>query len=126
MPMTNDIKNVGLDAMYGTGAASGSWVSLHTADPTTTVATALANENTGAPYARVQLNLAAASGGAKNLAANAVISIQAGDTFSHYAVWSVSSAGTQAQFKGSAALTTAEGVYGADGTYTLTSLPITI
>jgi hypothetical protein len=126
MAMTNDIKNSMLDSGFGTGASSGTYISLHSGDPTTTVATALANEMSGAPYGRVQLNLAAASGGAKALAASAVISIQAGDAFSHYALWSVSSSGTQAQFKGSGALSAAEGAYGANGTYTISALSISL
>jgi hypothetical protein len=126
MAMTNDIKNSMLDSGFGTGASSGTYISLHSGDPTTTVATALANEMSGAPYARVQLNLAAAAAGAKTLAASAVISIQAGDAFSYYALWSVVSTGTQAQFKGGAALSAAEGAYGANGTYTITALSISI
>jgi hypothetical protein len=122
MAMTNDVKQTMLDAGFGTGASSGTWLSLHSADPTTTVATALANELAGAPYGRVQLNLAAAAAGVKTLAAGAVVSIQTGDAFSYYALWSVSSAGTQAQYKGGAALTAAEGAYGANGTYTITSI----
>ena len=126
MAMTNDIKNSMLDSGFGTGASSGTYVSLHNGDPTTTVATALANELAGAPYARVQLNLAAASAGAKALAASAVISIQAADAFSHFALWAVSSSGTQAQFKGGGALSAAEGAYGSNGTYTISALPISI
>jgi hypothetical protein len=126
MAMTNDIKNSMLDSGFGTGASSGTWISLHSADPTTTVATALANEMSGAPYARVQLNLAAASAGAKGLAASAVISIQAGDAFGWYALWSVNASGTQAQFKGGAALSAAEGAYGANGTYTVSALSISL
>lgn len=126
MAMTPDIKNAMLDSGFGTGASSGTYISLHNGDPTTTVATALGNELSGAPYARVQLNLNAAASGQKTLAANAVISIQAGDTFSHYALWSVSSGGTQAQFKGSAALSASEGAYGSNGTYTITALTISI
>jgi hypothetical protein len=126
MAMTNDVKNTMLDAGFGTGATSGTWISLHNGDPTTTVATAAANESVGAPYARQQLNLAAAAAGAKALAANAVIPIQAGDTFSHYALWAVVSGGTQAQFKGSAALSAAEGAYGSNGTYTISALSLTL
>lgn len=128
MAMTNDIKNAMLDSGYGTGAASGTYMSLHSGDPTTTVATALANEIAGGSpaYARKQLNLAAAASGSKALAASAVFDIQAGDSFSHYALWSVVSGGTQAQFKGSAALTAAEGAYGSQGTYTVTALTISL
>ena len=126
MAMTNDVKNTMLDSGFGTGASSGTWISLHNGDPTTTVATALANELVGAPYARIQLNLAAAAAGAKALAANAVISIQAADTFSHYALWAVVSGGTQAQFKGSAALSATEGAYGSNGTYTISALSLTL
>jgi len=126
MAMTNDIKNSMLDSGFGTGSSSGTYMSLHSADPTTTVATALANEIAGGSpaYARKQLNLAAAASGQKTLAANAVFDIQAGDAFSYYALWAVASSGTQAQFKGSGALTAAEGAYGSQGTYTVTALTI--
>lgn len=128
MAMTNDIKNSMLDSGYGTGASSGTYMSLHSADPTTTVATALANEIAGGSpaYARKQLNLNAAASGQKTLAANAVFDIQAGDAFSHYALWSVASGGTQAQFKGGNALTAAESAYGSQGTYTVTALTISM
>lgn len=128
MAMTDDLKNAMLDSGFGTGASSGTYMSLHSADPTTTVATALANEIAGGSpaYARKQLNLAAAANGAKALAASAVFDVQAGDAFSHYALWSVATGGTQAQFKGSAALTAAEGAYGSQGTYTVTALPISL
>jgi hypothetical protein len=128
MGMTNDVKNVMLDSGFGTGASSGTYMSLHSADPTTTVATALANEIAGGSpaYARKQLNLNAAANGQKTLAASAAFDVQAGDAFSHYALWSVASSGTQAQFKGSGALTAAEGAYGSQGTYTVTALTISI
>lgn len=128
MAITNDCKNTMLDAAYGTGASSGTWASLHDGDPTTTLATALANEiGGGSPaYARKQLNLAAASAGAKALAAAAVFDVQAGDDFSHIAFWGVSSGGTQAQFKGSAPLSAAEGTYGSQGTYSVNTLSLTV
>ena len=128
MATTNDIKNSMLDSGFGTGASSGTYMSLHSADPTTTVATALANEIAGGSpaYARKQLNLNAAASGQKTLAASAVFDIQAGDAFSHYALWSVASSGTQAQFKGGGALAAAEGAYGSQGTYTVTALTISI
>jgi hypothetical protein len=122
--MTNDVKNTMLDAGYGTGASSGTYMSLHSADPTTTVATALANEIAGGSpaYARKQVNFAAASAGAKAMAASVTFDIQAGDAFSYYALWSVASGGTQAQFKGGAALTAAEGAYGSQGTYVVSGI----
>jgi hypothetical protein len=73
----------------------------------------------------VQLNLAAAAGGSKSLAASAVVSIQAGDAFSYYALWAVSSGGTQAQFKGSNTLPP-EGTYGSNGTYTILALTLSL
>jgi hypothetical protein len=128
MAMTPDIKNTMLDSGFGTGATSGTYMSLHSGDPTTTVATALANEIAGGTpaYARKQVNFSAAAAGAKSLAASVVFDIQAADAFSYYALWSVASSGTQSQFKGSAALTAAEGAYGSQGTYTVTALSITI
>jgi hypothetical protein len=128
MAMTPDIKNTMLDSGFGTGASSGTYMSLHSADPTTTVATALANEIAGgAPaYARKQINLNAAASGQKTLASGVVFDIQAGDSFSHYALWAVGAAGSQAQYKGSGALSAAEGVYGSQGTYTVTALTISL
>jgi hypothetical protein len=128
MAMTNDIKNSMLDSGYGTGASSGTYASLHSADPTTTVATALGNELAGGSpaYARKQVNFAAAGSGSKTLAANLVFDIEAGDAPAYYALWSVSSSGTQAQFKGGAALGAAEGAYGSQGSYTITALTVSI
>lgn|SRR5574340_67287 len=126
MPLSVNFRNESLDAMWGVGAASGTFISLHNGDPTVTLATALANELVGGPYARQQLNLAAAAGGAKNLAADVVVPIQAGDQFSHYALWKVGAAGAQPDLKGSAPLNQAEGVYGNDGTYRITSIPLTM
>jgi hypothetical protein len=128
MAMTNDVKHTMLDAGFGTGAASGTYMSLHSADPTVTVATALANEIAGGSpaYIRKQVNFAAAAAGAKALAASVVFDIQAADAFSHYALWAVVSGGTQAQFKGSAALTAAEGAYGSQGTYTVSAVSLTL
>jgi len=124
MPFTNEAKNYMLDQRLGTGASSGTYCSLHSADPTNTVATALANEIAGGSpaYARKQINYAAAASGLKAIAANIVFDIQAGDAFSHYALWKVASGGAQADLVGSAALTSAEGAYGSQGTYTITSL----
>jgi hypothetical protein len=126
--MTPDIRNSMLDSGFGTGAASGTYVSLHSGDPTVTLASALANEISGGTpaYARVQANFAAAAAGSKALAASLVFNIAATKTFSHYALWSVASGGTQAQFKGSAALTAAEGAYGSQGTYTITALSVSV
>jgi hypothetical protein len=128
MAMTNDARNRMLDTEFGTGASSGTYMSLHSADPTTTVATALANEIAGGSpaYARIQVNFAAAASGQKTLAANVVFDIQSGDSFSHYGLWEVSTSGTQSQFLGSAALTSAESAYGSQGTYTITALTISI
>jgi hypothetical protein len=128
MAMTNDAKNRMLDNEFGTGASSGTYMSLHSADPTTTVATALANEIAGGSpaYARKQVNFNAAASGQKTLAANVVFDIQSGDSFSYYALWEVSTSGTQSQFLGSAALTSAEGAYGSQGTYTITALTLSI
>ena len=126
MSMTVEARNAMLDAEYGTGASSGTYMSLHTADPTTTAATAAANEISGGSpaYAAKQLNLNAAASGQKTLAANPVFDIGAGKSFSHYALWNHATSRTQANFKGSAALTAAESAYGSQGTYTVTALTI--
>lgn len=128
MPMTVEARNAMLDAEFGTGASSGTFMSLHSADPTTTAATAAANEIAGGSpaYAAQQLNLAAAAAGAKALAANPVFDVQAGDAFSHYGLWNHATARAQANFKGSGALSAAEGTYGSQGTYTVTAVPISV
>ena len=128
MPLTVEARNYMLDQRFGSGASSGTYMSLHSGDPTTTVATALANEIAGGSpaYARKQLNLNAAAAGAKSLAASAVFDIQAGDSFSHYGLWRVASAGAAADFIGSGALTAAEGAYGSQGTYTVTAVPLSV
>lgn len=128
MAMTTEAKNYMLDQRFGTGASSGTYMSLHSADPTTTVATALANEIAGGSpaYARVQLNLNAANTSQKTLAATAVFNIQATDAFSHYGLWRVSSAGVAADYIGGGALTAAELAYGSQGTYTVSALTISL
>jgi hypothetical protein len=120
---TTDARNYMLDQRLGTGASSGTYASLHSADCTTTYTTAQANEIAGGSpaYARKQLNLNAASSGSKTLAANAVFDIQAGDSFSH-----VASGGAAADYIGCTALTSAESAYGSQGTYTLTAETFTI
>jgi hypothetical protein len=126
MPQSVDARNYELDQRYGTGASSGTYISLHSADPAGVFATASANEMSGAPYARVQLNMAAAAAGSKGLGASAVISVQAGDAFSHYGLWRIAAAGVAADFCGSGALSAAEGAYGSNGTYTVSALTISI
>jgi len=130
MAMTNDAKNYMLDQRFGTGASSGSYLCLHSADPTTTVATANGNEIAGGSpaYARKQINFAAAATGSKALAASVVFDIQAGDSFGWYSIskTGTAGAGTQADFCGGNTLAAAEGAYGSQGTYTITALSISI
>jgi hypothetical protein len=91
-------------------------VSLHSADPGTTGASELTG---GSPaYARLTPAFSAASGGATNLSASLTFDIPAGGAPAYYGLWKGST------FFIGAALTAAESAYGAQGTYVLTSIPI--
>lgn len=126
--ITNDAKNYMLDQRYGSGASSGTYMTLHSADCTTTAATAAANEISGGSpaYAAKQVNFNAAASGQKTLAAWVVFDIQAGDSFSHYGLWRHVTSRTQPEFIGCAALTAAEGAYGSQGTYTVTAITLSL
>ena len=88
-------------------------VSLHSADPGTTGASEISG---GSPaYARKTPSFSAASGGATNLSASLVFDVPAG-TVAFYGLWK------GASFFAGGTVTSA--TLGAQGTYTLTALPI--
>lgn len=128
MSMTPEVKNSMLDSGYGTGASSGTYMSLHTADPTATATTAAANEMTGGSpaYAAKQLNLNAAATSQKTLAAAPVFDIPPGVAFSHYGLWNHPTLRAQANYKGGAALAAPESAYGSQGTYTVSALTVSL
>lgn len=66
------------------------FVSLHTADPTTTGG----SEVTGGTYARVAVTWNAASGGTVTNSNALSINLPASTTASYFGIWSASSAGT--------------------------------
>jgi hypothetical protein len=71
------------------------YVSLHTASPGTTNATASANEVTGGTYARVAVTWTASIGGsAASNSGPLSINLPASTTATHFGIWSAASAGT--------------------------------
>jgi hypothetical protein len=66
------------------------YVSLHTADPTTTGG----NEVTGGSYARVAVTWNAASGGSVTNSGALSINLPASTTAAYFGVWSASTSGT--------------------------------
>jgi len=94
------------DAVNGI-ATAGTWISAHTADPST----GGTSEVTGGTYARKQTTWAAASNGVR-AGSQVSIDIPAGTTVTHWGVWSASSSGT---FKGGFELDDPE-AFGSAGT----------
>lgn len=95
--------NVMVDAL----AAAGTYISAHTADPST----GGSNEVAGGSYARQQTTWGSASSGDR-AGSQVSIPIPAGTTVTHWGIWSASSGGT---FYGGFALSASE-VFGAAGT----------
>ena len=109
MPYSNNAKHAMLDEL----ASLAVFVSLHTADPSTTGANEVSG---GSPaYARKAITWNAASGGAIDSSNQPVFDVPAGTTVAYVGFWSASSAGT---FYGSADVT--DEAFAAQGTYTLT------
>ena len=100
-------------ALDGSGgvAGAGTWISLHTASPSTTGA----NEVTGGSYARVQTTWAGSGAGA-DVGSQVTINVPASTTIAYFGIWSASSGGT---YMGGGALPNSESYTGA-GTYLLT------
>ena len=111
MGFNNTSKDVALTAI---GAAA-TWISLHTADPTTTGG----NECSAgaAPYARVQTTWGTAA--ASSMAGSQVtLQVNAGVTITHWGCWTVVTIGSGTFYEGGAL--PASETYGGAGTYLLT------
>jgi hypothetical protein len=115
MALSDAGKHVMLNALAGVAV----WASLHTGDPGTTGA----SEATGGSpaYARKAITWNTAASGALDNNANPVFDVPAG-TYSHFGLWSASTAGT---FYGGGALSAPE-VFAGQGTYTLTDADVTM
>lgn len=104
-----------------TGVTGGvTHVSLHTADPGATGASEVTG---GAPaYARKAVSWGAASGGSASISAGVTFDVPASTTITYVGLWNAAAAGT---FEGSAQLSASE-TFGAQGTYNLTSLSVSV
>jgi len=102
-------ENLALDGL----AAGISFVSLHTADPSTDGS----SEVTGGSYTREAISWAAAASGSVATDAQIVFDVPGSTTITHLGYWSASTAGT---FYGSRALDTSQ-TYATAGTYTIAS-----
>lgn len=94
------------------GLAGGvSYVSLHTADPSTDGS----SEVSGGSYTREAISWASAASGSVSTSASIVFDVPGSTTISHLGYWSASTAGT---FYGSRALDASQ-TYATAGTYTI-------
>lgn len=107
MGYTNTSKNTGLDAI---GAAA-TYISFHTADPSTTGA----NEVAGGTYARVQTTWGAAATASK-AGSQITSNIPAATTITYWGLWTAVSGGT---FHYGGTLSASES-FGGAGTYLFT------
>lgn len=112
MAITNALFNIGLNAQ---GAAA-VLASLHSANPGTTGT----SELTGGAYGRQSVTWGAASAGSIQTNAAMDFSVPGGSTVAWVGLWA--SGGTT--FLGGIQLASSE-VFGADGTYTVTSINLT-
>ena len=95
------------------------YVSLHTADPSTTGA----NEVTGGTYARVAVTWNAASGGSVTNATALSLNLPASTTAAYFGVWSALSSGT---YYIGGALTPSVTTGGSAGVVTIATSAITV
>lgn len=107
MAFTSTAKNAAVDGI-GTNAT---YISLHTADPSTTGA----SEVSGGTYARVATTWGSSSAGSKAGSA-ATINVPAATTITYWGLWTAVTAGT---FYYGGVLPASE-TYGGAGTYALT------
>jgi hypothetical protein len=106
------------DSMLDQAGTLIGYLSLHTADPSTTGANEVSG---GSPaYARKATTWNASSGGSKTAATLPTFDVPAGTTVAYVGYWSAVTGGT---FRGSA-LVTSE-TYAGQGTYTPTSVTLT-
>lgn len=106
-------KNLMLDG-FGTGVT---FVSLHTADPSTNGS----NEVSGGSYTRESVSWASAASGSVSTSASVVFDVPGSTTITHLGYWSASTSGT---FYGSRALDTNQ-TFATAGTYTIATGNIT-
>jgi hypothetical protein len=100
------------------GLATGvTWVSLHTADPST----GGTDEVSGGSYTREAISWAAAASGSVSSSVQIVFDVPGSTTINHLGYWSASTGGT---FYGSRALDTAQ-TFATAGTYTIASGNVT-
>lgn len=110
----------GRNVAVGGVTAVAAYMSLHSADPSTTGANEIAG---GSPaYARKSATWNSPSSGAATASNQPVFDVPASTTVSHFGLWSAVSAGT---FYGGAALSASE-TFGAQGTYTVTAASVTV
>lgn len=107
------IVDAGKHLMLNGFSASVTFVSLHTADPST----GGGSEVTGGLYTREAVSWAAAASGSVTTNANIVFDVPGTTTINHLGYWSASTSGT---FYGSRALDTPQ-TYATAGTYTISS-----
>lgn len=121
MALADAVKNQLLDTLRGISPTiEATHVSLHTADPGTTGADEVTG---GSPaYARREVVWNAASGGVLDDADIPAFDVPSSTTITHFGLWTADTGGT---FIGGDALSSAE-AFGAQGTYTLTNLTITL
>lgn len=116
MALTNAAKNLMLDAL----GAVAVYVSLHTADPSTTGASEVTG---GSPaYARKASTWNAAASGNLDNSNAPVFDVPASTTITHFGLWSAATSGT---FYGGNSLSASEAFTG-QGTYTLTDADISL
>jgi len=106
-------KNLMLDG-FGTGVT---FVSLHTADPSTDGS----SEVSGGSYTREGVSWASAASGSISTSASVVFDVPGSTTITHLGYWSASTSGT---FYGSRALDTNQ-TFATAGTYTIATGNIT-
>jgi hypothetical protein len=106
-------KNLLLDGFAG----GVSFVSLHTADPST----GGTNEVSGGAYTREAVSWASAASASVSTSASIVFDVPGSTTITHLGYWSASTAGT---FYGSRALDTSQ-TFATAGTYTIATGNIT-
>ncbi len=122
MALSTAAKNLMLDALAGVNPPlSATYASLHTGDPGGTGASEVTG---GSPaYARRAITWNTASGGGLDDASVAsAFDVPGATTVTHFGLWSASSGGT---FLGGGALSSSE-AFGAQGTYTLTDVDVTL
>jgi hypothetical protein len=116
MPFTDTAKNLMLNALGGVAG----YVSLHTANPGAAGTSEIAG---GAPaYARRAVTWNAAASANLDSSNQPVFDVPAGVTVTHYGLWSTAVGGV---FYGGDPLSAPE-AYGAQGTYTLTDLDLSL